>query len=65
MERLAYWFAWLNLVASSAGWAATQIGNETEPPIVLALSWYAIWQGSLIFIITAHVDKRAKEDEDA
>lgn len=63
MERFAYWFAWMNLVASSIGWAATQLTNTTEPPLVLALSWYAIWQGSLVFIVTSHVDKKREEED--
>lgn len=63
MERFAYWFAWFNLVASTAGWAISAAVkaavNTTEPPIVMHLSWYAIWQGSLIFIVSAHVNKKA------
>lgn len=58
MERFAYYFAWLNLVVTSIAWPWLQITNDTEPPIVLALSFYAIWQGSVIFIVTAHVDKK-------
>lgn len=60
MEKLAYWFAWFNLVVSSVAWPITQLTNDTEPAIVLALSWYAIWQGSIIFIVTAHVDRKQK-----
>jgi hypothetical protein len=58
MERFAYYFAWLNLIVTSIAWPILKFSNKTEPPIVLALSFYAIWQGSVIFISTAHVDKK-------
>lgn len=62
MERAAYYFAWLNLVVVTVLWPWAFIANTTEPPIVLHLSFYAIWQGSLVFIITAHVDRKSNGD---
>lgn len=61
-ERFALWFAWANLVAVSVLWPWAAVVNEAEPPIVLHLSFYAIWQGSLIFIVTSHVDKKREEE---
>lgn len=65
MERFLFWFASFNLIGSSIGWVITQLTNKTEPPIVLALSWYAVWQGALIFLITAHIDNKRREKEES
>lgn len=62
MERFAFYFAWANLVASTILWPVAAATNTTEPPIVLHLSFYAIWQGSVIFLSTSHVDKKRAED---
>ena len=63
MERFAYWFAWANLIVVSIIWPLAAVTNDTEPPIVLHLSFYAIWQGSLVYITTAHNDKKREEDD--
>lgn len=63
MERFAYYFAWFQLAAVSVLWPLAALTNTSEPPIVLHISFFALWQGAVIFITSSHIDKKRKESK--
>jgi len=61
-NRVLIWFAWLCLVVSILGWPASALTiAKDEPPFVLGLSWFAIIQGSFIFLVQTYVKKSQDE----
>jgi hypothetical protein len=61
-NRVLVGFAWLCLVCSILGWPVSALTvARDEPPFVLGLSWFAIIQGSFIFLVQAYVKKNQDE----
>jgi hypothetical protein len=58
LKRYLVWFAWWQLVVSIAGWPVSALTfAKGEPQAVLGLSWFAIIQGAIVFIVTAYIAK--------
>jgi len=57
-KRYLVWFAWWQLVISVVGWPVSALTFASEEPqAVLGLSWFAIIQGAIIFLVTAYINK--------
>ena len=54
--------SWLLIVASIIGWPASAMTFAAEePPMILFLSWLAVFLGALATLVT--VDVRAEQDK--
>lgn len=55
-----FWFSIVQLVLVSLLWSAAALGivAQGEPPFVLHLSFFAIWQGAFIAAITTDVRRK-------
>lgn len=62
-DRFLLWFAVVQLVVSVVGWplSALTVARD-EPSFVLGLSWFAIIQGALVFVVTALIRKDGGEE---
>lgn len=56
-------FAWVNLWASLAGLPVT-VWLTDEPPVILALSWYAVTVTALGWLAAAQANQKVREDDD-
>lgn len=63
-DRFLLWFAVAQLVVSLIGWplSALTVARD-EPMFVLGLSWFAIIQGALVFVVTALIRKDGNGDD--
>lgn len=53
-DRFLLWFALAQLLVSVIGWPVTALTlARDEPRFVLGLSWFAIIQNALVFVVTA------------
>jgi hypothetical protein len=61
-NKILITFAWVCLVVSVLGWPASALTfAKDEPPFVLGLSWFAIIQGSFIFLVQSYI-KRSQDE---
>jgi hypothetical protein len=62
-NRVLIAFAWICLVLSTAGWPVSAFTwAKEEPQFVLGLSWFAIIQGSFIFLVQSYIKKGQDEN---
>lgn len=62
-DRFLLWFAIATFAVSVIGWPLSQATVASdEPPFTLGLSWFAVVQGSLVFIVSALIRKDGNED---